>query len=277
MGKSSKTSVFRYYANEAYLTINKNLLQLYGPEVAVYLSNLIDKLLYFSSKNLLDGDGGFFLVHKQQMEQTGLKEPRIRKCKEFLRKEGILKTKRIGIPAKEWYYLSSKVFKKKLKKRITRPIDLGRTRDIQTDRTSQRQSSRSNIRNLDIKELEKERKGKNIIPTQFDLFWELYPKKNDKGKALTSWNKICNKIPKDRPTWKEIKKAIKAQIKTERWQDKKFIPHPTTWLNQSRWLDDPKEMGIIDFNKPTNGKTQSTPANGYISEKLNKELTDLGY
>ena len=83
-------------------------------------------------------------------------------------------------------------------------------------------------------------------PNMFNKFWVVYPKKDGKGKALTKWNSICTKGNK-RPKWIEIKKAILLQIKTERWQDPQFIPLPATWLNQSRWIDDPKEM--ISFNR----------------------------
>ena len=75
----------------------------------------------------------------------------------------------------------------------------------------------------------------------FDLFWELYPRKEDKNLAKIRWNKICNKA--DKPAWSTIKKAIEVQSKTERWKTQpKFIPYPTTWLNQARWNDDPKEI-----------------------------------
>jgi len=80
-----------------------------------------------------------------------------------------------------------------------------------------------------------------ITKSQFDDFWELYPKKADKGKALSKWNTICNRKPKDRPKWRDVKRAVLQQKNTERWQDG-FIPMPTTWLNNSRWMDDPKEM-----------------------------------
>jgi len=79
-----------------------------------------------------------------------------------------------------------------------------------------------------------------VSPKHFGLFWKMYPKKPNKGAALTAWNKLCRKD--DRPTWPEIKKALHAQKKTEQWQNPKLIPHPTTWINQSRWLDDPAEM-----------------------------------
>jgi len=92
---------------------------------------------------------------------------------------------------------------------------------------------------------------KKITPKLFNNFWELYPKKIDKGKCLTLWTRICTRQD-NVPTWSEIKKAIHYQKQSERWQDAKFIPHPSTWLNQSRWLDDPAEMKIVkfDYDKP---------------------------
>lgn len=86
-----------------------------------------------------------------------------------------------------------------------------------------------------------------ITPSKFDHFWNLYPKKVDKGKALSAWNKLCRKP--ERPPWKALKTAIINQLKTERWKDTQFIPHPTTWLNQSRWLDDPGEMKKSRMNE----------------------------
>lgn len=85
-------------------------------------------------------------------------------------------------------------------------------------------------------------KDKLITPSMFDQFWSIYPRKVDKGKAKTKWNQICNKP--DRPSWHVIQTAIAAQVQSPRWQEAKFIPHPTTWLNQQRWLDDPDEMVI---------------------------------
>ncbi|MFA5300417.1 MAG: hypothetical protein WC389_19705, partial [Lutibacter sp.] len=100
-------------------------------------------------------------------------------------------------------------------------------------------------------------RAKNKITTKlFDDFWQIYPKKADKGKALSAWNKICTRKNIEPPTFEEIKIAIEQQIKTDRWKDKTYIPHPTTWLNQQRWLDDPVEMK--SFNYKTELKT------GYI-------------
>jgi len=86
----------------------------------------------------------------------------------------------------------------------------------------------------------------------FEKFWKLYPKKADKGKALKAWIELCSQKSKEqyRPTWRVIKKALLSQISTDRWNNPKFIPNPTTWINQYRWLDDPNEM--ISYSREEN-------------------------
>lgn len=79
-------------------------------------------------------------------------------------------------------------------------------------------------------------------PAEFDagkafaLFWSAYPRKVAKGAAETSWKKI----KPDESLFKTIMDAVEKQKKGDQWtrEDGKYIPHPTTWLNQKRWLDD---------------------------------------
>jgi len=93
------------YKGSAYLTINKEMLQKTGPTMAVFICNLLDKFDYFLKRNMLTEDGEFFLTHKTQMEQTGMTEYEIKKCKKELKKLDVLQTKRKGTPAKEYYYV----------------------------------------------------------------------------------------------------------------------------------------------------------------------------
>jgi len=66
----------------------------------------------------------------------------------------------------------------------------------------------------------------------FDLFWSAYPRKTAKGNAENSWKKI-------KPDQKLVADIIAAIAKQKQnWTDPKFIPHPATWLNGKRWLDD---------------------------------------
>lgn len=82
---------------------------------------------------------------------------------------------------------------------------------------------------------------KLIQPSQFEKFWRLYPKKIDRGKCEKRWGEICNRQT-NVPTWEEVRRAVRDQRQSERWQDPKFIPYPYTWLNQMRWKDDAAEM-----------------------------------
>lgn len=121
------------------------------------------------------------------------------------------------------------------------------TNNTNSNNTNNKKNNNRNFENQPIEKLLNipPIKERLITPSMFEKFWKLYPRKVDQGRAKTKWEQICSK--KDRPTWKEIKKAILAQRKSERWQQTEFIPHPTTWLNQQRWLDDPAEMKSYDM------------------------------
>lgn len=92
-----------------------------------------------------------------------------------------------------------------------------------------------------------QRKGKeikgSIYSPNFLLFWDAYPLKKAKGSAFKAYKNI--KEPK--PTLKIILQSIEEQNKSEQWQNKQFIPHPATWLNQRRWED---EIEPLNGNTP---------------------------
>ena len=48
------------------------------------------------------------------------------------------------------------------------------------------------------------------------------------------------KVCKDENTFNAIMRGLKKQMKSVEWQNEggKYIPHPTTWLNGERWLDE---------------------------------------
>lgn len=88
------------------------------------------------------------------------------------------------------------------------------------------------------REKEKEKEKENEIENEskkaenFDRFWEAYPRKVGKVKALAAFQKVT--APVD-----ILLSAIAEQKKSPQWQkdDGQFIPHPATWLNGKRWED----------------------------------------
>ena len=73
----------------------------------------------------------------------------------------------------------------------------------------------------------------DIYTSSFNEFWEIYPHKVGKKKAMEVWNKL----KPDDESIERIIDALKKQKETRQWQDKLYIPHPATWLNQERWND----------------------------------------
>jgi len=114
------------FSSGAFLSVNKTLLRHYGPEPALILSNWIDKQIYFKA-HFPKNDGWFFLTHEQQREQLGVTDHAIRKVKKLLRKDGILETKQMGIPAKEWYKINIWALVTLLGQGLTDPLGLGLT------------------------------------------------------------------------------------------------------------------------------------------------------
>jgi len=85
----------------------------------------------------------------------------------------------------------------------------------------------------------------NIFPihkpetASFDEFWKRYPRKRAKGAARKAFERI-RWTPE---TWEKLLKALEWQARE--WTDPQFIPHPSTYLNQERWEDEPDLPPVI--------------------------------
>ena len=97
--------------------------------------------------------------------------------------------------------------------------------------------------NTDINDKEdkkRESEGKEKITPldeRFNSFWSAYPKKVGKAYAEQCFKKL-------KPTAELTQKmldAISEQKKSAEWtrDNGQYIPHPSTWLNQGRWDDEP--------------------------------------
>jgi hypothetical protein len=78
----------------------------------------------------------------------------------------------------------------------------------------------------------------NIYIDHFDVFWKSYPRKVGKAAA----EKVFVKLKTTDVKLTSILTALENQKSSKQWQDKQFIPHPTTWLNQQRWTDEEDEQ-----------------------------------
>lgn len=68
--------------------------------------------------------------------------------------------------------------------------------------------------------------------SEFDKWWDKYPRKVEKYKAATLFSKIMNEVE-----FNTLIEATEKFAEAVKDKEKKFIPHPTTWLNGRRWND----------------------------------------
>ncbi len=106
----------------------------------------------------------------------------------------------------------------------------------------------------------------------FVSFWAAYPRKVSKPQAINAWRKLNP----DEVVLAAILSAIERYSRSDQWlrDGGKFIPHPSTWLNNRRWEDlveppvpgingsgsySPPPSAIVWPNKPREGMDHPDP------------------
>lgn len=93
----------------------------------------------------------------------------------------------------------------------------------------------------------------NIIPLPtakpeltFDDFWRVYPRRVGKLAALRAWQKAIRLAPAE--------EIIEAAGRYARVAEMPYTCHPTTWLNQGRWMDEYCADQVVTSGKSTIAK-----------------------
>jgi hypothetical protein len=99
----------------------------------------------------------------------------------------------------------------------------------------------------------REQPSKTLTERRFDEFWAAYPKKVGKKAARASWGKL----KPDTELHDKIMTAVGRARVTEQWQREggRYIPNPTTWLNQGRWDDEYEEVAPNGVNSKYSAET----------------------
>lgn len=123
------------------------------------------------------------------------------------------------------------------------------------DSATQNTSTDAGLGSHNKKEKEKENRGPSLSPNQTEArksrkkerplhcpsafegqFWPVYPRKVGKAAAEKAWaalNPSAEQVA-------ELVAALRAQIDAGLGaREPEFIPHPATWINGKRWLDEP--------------------------------------
>lgn len=114
------------------------------------------------------------------------------------------------------------------------PTDTDADADIKTDVFIKKKTKRKNV--LIDPECQK----------SFTEFWDSYPRHENRKNTALIWNKIYN------PELAQIiiTDVNRRKVEHEPWSNPKYIPHPSTYLNQERWTD---EIISKQLNQSTGG------------------------
>lgn len=105
--------------------------------------------------------------------------------------------------------------------------------------------TRNLSRNLPEKRTDQSFAHRRDAEREFAQFWAAYPRKKSKGQARKTWDKISK--AKELPDLSVLLAAIAAAKAGHDWQqaDGKYIPYPSTWLNDQGWEDEQGTPGGV--------------------------------
>jgi DNA replication protein DnaC len=98
-------------------------------------------------------------------------------------------------------------------------------------------------------------------PVPFSDFWSIYPRKIGKGGAEKAWKNALKRASAEEICLGAARYARAVQSWTG--QERTYIKHPSTWLNQDCWQDEempmsrapvPRRRSSI-FTDPTTGRS----------------------
>jgi hypothetical protein len=90
---------------------------------------------------------------------------------------------------------------------------------------------KNNIKNNNIKNNERTYSDSQ---TEFETFWELYPKKVDKGAAVRAFRKALKTFEA-----LEVIAGAKRYAEDPNLPEKRYVKNPATWLNAEAWNNPP--------------------------------------
>ncbi|WP_345820468.1 hypothetical protein ABC766_00220 [Methylobacterium fujisawaense] len=94
------------------------------------------------------------------------------------------------------------------------------------------------------------RSQSDFPPSAFAIWWQIQPNKVGKDAAERAFNRVRKS---GRVTFSELVDGLKSYIATK--PPTRDWCHPTTWLNQGRWADEPAP--VVPYRAPLNGRAPS--------------------
>ncbi len=192
------------------------------------------KLCWARLAQYAGANGECFPAQKNLAEEIGISEVQVKRVLKELIDDGfILKhcptgQDRLNHKTNRYYFLWHKCFDANPTEGITSDTSAG----IINDTSEGIVDDTSIVRESLVRESKKDIYIHQI--TNFEKFYSMYPRKVGKQAALRAWLKI----KPDPSLVEKILQSLNLHCKSEQWQNRQYIPHPATWLNQHRWEDE---------------------------------------
>jgi hypothetical protein len=93
--------------------------------------------------------------------------------------------------------------------------------------------------------------GDAQLTQEFGAWWRHYPRKTGKGSALPSYKRARRQV-----SCADLLAAVQVYAADPNLPEPRYIPHPSRWLNDARWLDGPlpartdKQPAMVARNSP---------------------------
>lgn len=98
-------------------------------------------------------------------------------------------------------------------------------------------------------------RGQQNATGAVEAIYQAYPRKIGKGAAIKAITKATANIHHER-----LRNKVIEYAQAIAWQENRsLVPHPATWFNQERWLDDPRE-----WEQPTQGNQGPDPTRSIL-------------
>lgn len=134
------------------------------------------------------------------------------------------------------------LYSKSLKVRLEL-FDSKRLARVEAGRKGGLSNAKANVKQYSSKKVKHSKVNNSIVKhskkdscSNFEKFWNAYPKKVSKGQAEKAWQQL----KPDESLLTLMVEKLKVLKSTENWQKEagQFIPHPATWLNAKGWNDE---------------------------------------
>jgi hypothetical protein len=206
---------------------------------------MLSQALYWSKvleRTNPNADGWFYKTQAEWTEETCMSRWEQDGAKKLLRSLAFWEDERRGAPPKSYYRVDLKKLVEAIAEHVEKPHsrlrenltpDVEKTSVQNVEKPHSIKGTETTAETTQRENLSAARSTELLDGILFSTWWDSYPRKIDKPSCQRLWMALS---VLDRAAAFE---GLDLWTKSNEWQDKKFIPHPATFLKRRQWEDRP--------------------------------------